>query len=395
MDISQKLHLKKWQNLLQSPYIPSAHSLLVVGLFALIMLSLLMIASASIPFAQQHNLPELKFFWSQTTYVLMGVLFGLVVYQIPLKWYFQMPLMVPAWLLLNLLLLLTLLVGTPINGSKRWLDFGVLNLQTAEFAKLLMLMIISDYVVRRSAEVREGIMAGARLLIWYTPALLLIVVQPDFGSCVVIGLTAFIILFISGVPARHYIFLLAAVMPVIITVLLFSDYRSARVFSYSDPFDDVLGTDYQLSRSLVAFGRGEFTGVGYGDSILKLSHLPEAHTDFILSITGEELGFLGVTLVFLLEALIVGCIMRISYIALKRRQLRLSYMTFGFATIIFGQVMINGGMTMALLPTKGLTLPFYSFGGSSMLMFLMMIAITLKTAKESGEIYQQNKNREY
>ncbi len=395
MRLFQKFPSARWQNLMQSPYMPTAKSLLVLGLFSLIVLSLLMIASSSIPYAQTKGFPELKFFWSQAIYVFVGFLAALIVYQIPLKWYFQMPLVVPAWVLLNLLLILTLLVAPEIFGAKRWLDFGPANLQTSEFVKLLMVLIVSDYVVRRSAEVRESIWAGLRLLVWYLPVLLLIAIQPDFGSCVVIVATALVILFISGVPFSHSVYLVILAIPVFAIAILISDYRSLRIFSFLDPFDDIYKSDYQLARSLMAFGRGGTTGVGYGDSILKLSHLPEAHTDFILSITGEELGFLGVMLVFSLEALIIGCIMRISYVTLKRRQLRLSYIAFGFATIIFGQVIINAGMTMALAPTKGLTLPFYSYGGSSMLMFMMMIAIILKISKESEKIYHQNKNREY
>lgn len=303
--------------------------------------------------------------------------------------------MVAGWVFLVLLLVLTLLVGTKINGSTRWLDFGPVNLQVAEFAKLMMVFVAADYVVRRSAEVRESIWSGWRLLIWYTPVLLLVFWQPDFGSVVVIFLTAVVILFVSGVPLRHYLFLGLAGLPMLVVGMIMADYRQARLLSFLDPFDDLQKTDYQLARSLVAFGRGEVNGMGYGDSVLKLSHLPEAHTDFILAITGEELGFLGVGFVLALQAVMIGSVMKISHTCLKRRQLRLSYATFGFATILFGQLLINAGMNMGIMPTKGLTLPFYSFGGSSMLMFMMMIAIVLKVDKESPFIYRNNLNREY
>lgn len=361
----------------------------------LVVLSLLMIASASIPFAQQMNMPVMRFFWMQAIYAMVGVVAGWVVYQVPLKWYFKFPLVLSAWLFLLLLLLLTLLMGSTINGSTRWLDFGPVNLQVAEFAKLIMVLVIADYVVRRSAEVRESMWSGWRLLLWYTPILLLLYKQPDFGSVMVIFMTAFIVLFVSGVPFRHYLFLILAGVPILGLGLMMADYRQVRMLSFLDPFDDIRNSDFQLAQSLVAFGRGQFGGVGYGDSVLKLSHLPEAHTDFILAITGEELGFWGVSLVLTLLMVILSCIMKISFTALKRRQLRLSYMLFGFGTILFGQILINAGMNMGILPTKGLTLPFYSFGGSSMLMFMMMIAIVLKVDKQSGEIYAQNTNREY
>lgn len=375
----------KWANFFNSPYLPTTSNLLLSALLLLIVISLLMIASASVPFTLSHNMPALR---SNLVRVCC------VVYQIPLKWYFNFPLALSAWLLIILLLLLTLF-STPINGSSRWLDLGVLNLQISEFAKLLMVFIISDYVVRRSAEVRESVLTGWRLLLWYSPVLLLIYKQPDFGSMVIILATAAIVLLISGSPVRHYFALLLATIPVIIVAMWGEAYRKSRVLSFVNPFDDVKDSDYQLVRSLVAYGRGETTGVGYGDSVLKLSHLPEAHTDFILAVTGEELGFVGVAFVLSLLCVVLFCIMRISYIALKRRQLRLSYAVFGFGTILFGQIIINAGMTMALAPTKGLTLPFYSYGGSSMLMFMMIIAFTLKVAHQSDEINEQNKNREY
>lgn len=384
------------QKIIESPYLPAPRTVILVSLLILLTLSLAMIASASVPFALSKGLPAMTFFWSQLTYIGVAMIAGFMVYKIPLKLYFNFPLVMLAWLMVVLLLALTLIFGDVINGSQRWLDFGVFNFQTAEFAKLLMVLVISDYVVRRSAEVRASILMGWRLVIWYLPIVGLILWQPDYGSVAVIVATASIILFVSGVPLQHYLSLVAAVfIPALVFGLLASDYRKERLMSFWDPFDDIQDTDYQLARSLIAFGRGEIDGVGYGNSVQKLSHLPEAHTDFILAVTGEELGFLGVAFVLALEALLVIAIMCISYTALKRRQLRLSYMVFGFGVVIFGQVLINAGMNMGIMPTKGLTLPFYSFGGSSMLMAMMMIAMILRADKDSDRIYEQTKNRDY
>lgn len=382
------------KRLWQSPYLPKVSNLLMSAIFILVVTSLLMIASASIPFTQLHHLPELRFFWYQAAYAVVGVIMGWVVYQIPLKWYFNFPLIIISFCLICLLLVLTL-ASDPINNARRWLDLGVVNLQTAEFVKLLMVIITADYVVRRSDEVRRSLWSGWRLLIWYAPVAILFYFQPDFGSLVVIMATGFVILFISGTPLMHYA-PLALVAVLLGAIFAWSArYRQGRIISFLDPFGDVENTGHQLSRALVAFARGDITGVGYGDSVLKLSHLSEAHTDFILAITGEELGFLGVAFVLMLLCIIVFCIMRVSYVCFKRRQFRLSYMVFGFGTIMFGQIFINVGMALGMAPTKGLTLPFYSFGGSSMLMFMMMIGIVLKVAKKSDEIYAQNKHREY
>lgn len=379
-----------------SPYLPSTRTVLMTSLFLLMSMSLLMMASASVPFAMTKGLSPMYFFYSQMMYIGIGLVAAYVAYRLPLKWYFDFGLLFIAWLSILGMIGLTLLVGAVINGSQRWLNLGLFNFQPAEFAKLIMVLIIADYVVRRSAEVRDTILASWRLIAWYTPIILLILWQPDYGSVVVVAATAIVILFVSGVPIQHYAALMLAVfVPALLYGLLASDYRKERLMSFWDPFDDIQDTDYQLSRSLIAFGRGEFNGVGYGNSVQKLSHLPEAHTDFILAITGEELGFLGVAFVLALELLILAMIMKISHTTLKRRQLRLSYMVFGFGVVIFGQIFINAGMNMGILPTKGLTLPFYSFGGSSMLMALVMIGIILKVDKDSERIYLENKNREY
>lgn len=379
-----------------SPYLPSTRTVLMTSLFLLMSMSLLMMASASVPFAMSKGLSPMYFFYSQMMYIGIGLVAAYVAYRLPLKWYFDFGLLFIAWLSILGMIGLTLLVGAVINGSQRWLNLGLFNFQPAEFAKLIMVLIIADYVVRRSAEVRDTILASWRLIAWYAPIILLILWQPDYGSVVVVAATAIVILFVSGVPIQHYAALMLAVfVPALLYGLLASDYRKERLMSFWDPFDDIQDTDYQLSRSLIAFGRGEFNGVGYGNSVQKLSHLPEAHTDFILAITGEELGFLGVAFVLALELLILAMIMKISHTTLKRRQLRLSYMVFGFGVVIFGQIFINAGMNMGILPTKGLTLPFYSFGGSSMLMALVMVGIILKVDKDSERIYLENKNREY
>lgn len=378
-----------------SPYMPSARTVLMTCLFLLMSMSLLMMASASVPFAMSKGLTPMYFFYSQALYIGIGLLVAYAVYQLPLKWYSNFNSLMLVYVATFIMLALTLVMGTEINGSQRWLHFGVFNFQTAEFAKLLMVIIMAEHVVRRSAQMRESLWAGWRLGLLYAPILALIYQQPDYGSVIVILATAGILLFISGVPIRHFLWVLAVFVPLSLIGLLTSAYRKERFLSFWDAFDDVQDSDFQLARSLVAFGRGEFNGVGYGNSVQKLSHLPEAHTDFILAITGEELGFLGVAFVLLLEFLVVAMIMKISHTTLKRRQLRLSYLTFGFGVVIFGQILINAGMNMGLLPTKGLTLPFYSFGGSSMLMMLVMIAIILKVDKESEGIYKENDSRDF
>lgn len=375
--------------------LPSVRTVLLVSLGLLLSLSLLMIASASIPFALAKGLQSMRFFWSQLLYIGVGLVGALFVYKLPLRIYCRFSNVLALWIVVLVLLALTAIFAVPINGSKRWLNIGGFSLQAAEIAKMVMVMVASEYVVRRSADIRGSIWGGWRLALWYIPILFFLVTQPDYGSTAVIMMTLLVIAFISGSPLRDYAFITSIVVIILGVGMWFADYRRTRLLSFWDPFDDIQDTDYQLSRSLIAFGRGQISGVGYGDSVQKLSHLPEAHTDFILAITGEELGFLGVMFVLLLEVLIVASIMSISYAALKRRQLRLSYMIFGFAVVIFGQIFINAGMNMGILPTKGLTLPFYSFGGSALLVNMMMIGFILKVNKESESIDRLGMSRNF
>lgn len=365
---------------------PSASSVLLASVGSLMVLSLIMVASASIPFANMHDIDQLYFFNHQLMYMTMGLVAGFMAYKVRLPWIYDMLSLASALVVVILLLLATLAFGDAINGSKRWIELGSFNFQVAELVKLVMVLFTADFVVRRGNEVRQGYGGIARMGIVVTILAALFLSQPDFGSLVIIIGTILAIFFVAGAPRSQSIFLLIGVLIGAAYAVMFQEYRMTRASSFLDPFDDIQGSDYQLARSLIAFGRGEITGVGYGESVQKLAHLPEAHTDFLLAITAEELGFVGVLTVLFLEAMVIVSAMRISYIALKNRQMRLSYTAFGFATIFIGQGIINSGMNMGLMPTKGLTLPFFSYGGSSMLVSLIMVGLLLNIYKLSPQI---------
>jgi len=258
----------------------------------------------------------------------------------------------------------------------------------------VMIIFVSDFVVRRSYEVRNGWDGFLRISSVVAILTVFLLLQPDFGSLVVIVGCILTIFYIAGAPQKQFLLLGVIVGGLAFAAISMVQYRLTRALSFLDPFDDIQDTDYQLARSLIAFGRGEFTGVGYGESVQKLSHLPEAHTDFLLAITGEELGFIGVATILLLEALIIASAMRISYSALQRRQMRLSYTAFGIGVIFIAQTIINAAMNMGAMPTKGLTMPFFSYGGSSMLISLIMVGLLLRIYKESPEI-EKNQCRHY
>lgn len=373
---------------------PSARAILLSSVGCMLVLSLLMVASASIPFALSRGMSELYFFEHQLMYMGIGLFVAAIPYYfVPLRTLYKTETQFMLLAATGGLLFLTLL-GTPINGSKRWLELGFLNFQVAELAKLVMIVFVADFVVRRSFEVRNGWDGFLRIFLVVGMITMLLLLQPDFGSLVVIVGTVFAMFYIAGAPYKQFLALGVLVVGLAVLAVTMVQYRLTRALSFIDPFDDVQDTDYQLARSLIAFGRGEFTGVGYGESVQKLSHLPEAHTDFLLAITGEELGFVGVTMVLLLEALIIGSAMRISYNALKRRQMRMSYTAFGIGIVFIAQTIINAAMNMGAIPTKGLTMPFFSYGGSSMLISLVMVALLLKIYKESPEI-EKSQGRYY
>lgn len=376
-------------------FVPAPRTLLIGSLFLLISISLLMIASASAPFAIKNGLNPMNYFYNQLMFVGLGVAVAYAAYKVPMRLYCSFGFVAVAFFAVVLMLMATL-VFPPINGAKRWIPLGVVNFQVAELCKLVMVLVAADYAVRRSVDVRSSLVGGgARLLIPFTIVAVLLMFQPDFGSFAVIALTLSVLVFAAGAPTKHVCALLALAAVLFVVFVGSSSYRMARVISFLDPFADVQDGGYQVANSLVALARGGITGVGYGDSIQKLSYLPEAHTDFLLAITGEELGMIGTLLVLALEFLVIASLMAISYATLKRRQLRMSYAVFGFAVIIFGQTVINAGMNIGMTPAKGLTLPFFSYGGSSMLVLMMMVGYALQADKISPEVAAKRQNAQY
>lgn len=373
----------------QSSWLPSLRSILLTTVGAIIVMSLLMVASASMPFAQSKHLSNLYFFERQLAYILVGMVAAWGFTRIPLRHIFSFERIFWVMVLCILAILYTVIFGASINGSRRWIEFGGVNFQPAELAKLVIIIFTADYIMRRSDEVRNSWAGLIRLTCIASISVLVIMLQPDFGSVVIIAGCVAAMIFVGGLPKRHFLIIMGAMTVMGIVGIMSAQYRLKRVMSFMDPFDDLQDTDYQLGRSLVAFGRGEFSGVGYGESVQKLSHLPEAHTDFLLAITGEELGFVGVATLFCLQAVLLITIMKISYDALKRHQNRLSYFSFGVGVLFFGQILVNGGMNMGMLPTKGLTMPFFSYGGSSMVVNLMIVGILLRILHESPTIPPQ------
>jgi len=285
------------------------------------------------------------------------------------------------------LLLLVLLpgLGREVNGATRWIPIGPFSLQSSEFMKLFLVVYIAGYLVRRQLEVTHTVWGFIKPMILLVLASTLIMIQPDFGTTTVLLVTALGMLFLGGVPVWQFLILIVLSGSALFTLVIFSPYRLQRVTTFLDPWADVQNSGYQLAQALIAFGRGEWFGVGLGNGIQKLFYLPEAHTDFLMAVIGEELGLMGTLLVIALFAVIVW---RAFSIGAKAEQLELrfaSYMAQGFGLWLGVQAFINIGVNIGLLPTKGLTLPLMSYGGNSIIVACMVISILIRIDYENRQ----------
>ncbi|NKI18882.1 putative lipid II flippase FtsW [Spongiibacter sp. KMU-166] len=294
------------------------------------------------------------------------------------------------WLLLGFLLLALVLVpgiGKEVNGSRRWLALGPLTLQVSEFVKLFMIFYLAGYLVRRRDEVRErwsGFIKPMAVLFALT---LLLMLEPDFGATVVTVGTAFVMIFLGGVKLGQFLLVILSCVSGAVALVIFEPYRMKRLTAFTDPWADQFNTGYQLTQSLIAFGRGELMGVGLGNSVQKLFYLPEAHTDFVFAIFAEEFGFLGTLLILTLFIALVGRILMIGRHAERIGQQFHAFVAYGIACMISAQAFINMGVNTGLLPTKGLTLPFLSYGGSSLMVCLAMVALVARIERECRGVH--------
>lgn len=335
-----------------------------------------MVASASMPYADRLHENAFHYVLRHGISIVVALVAATLVYKVSLNVWFNNTF--PLWIMTILLLVVVLLVGSEVNGSTRWIRIAGFTLQASEVAKVMMAIFTADYVVRRSAEVRNNLSGLFRLGGVMVITVGLILAEPDLGATAVIVLMILGVFFLAGAPPIQFIGFMLAIILGLGAAIIFEPYRLKRALSFTDPWADPLGTGYQLSNALMAFGRGEWTGVGLGHSIQKMAYLPEAHTDFMLAILGEEFGFFGISTVLLLSFTMLLCCIKIGHRALQHQYLRAGYLAYGISIIFLLQILVNAGMNMGMLPTKGLTLPFISYGGSSLIMCAVMISLILK-----------------
>ena len=335
----------------------------------LIAIGLIMVYSSSISFAESSKLTKHQnyfFLVRQSIYISLGFIVGFIIFQIPIRWWQKMsPYLFMAGMI-SLILVLIPGIGHVVNGSRRWISLFVLNMQPSEFMKLFTAMYASDL---------KGFLPMASVIMLLGALLLL---EPDFGAFAVILVIAMCTLILGGID-KKILMGLTIVAPIGMTALIYSsDYRYQRLIGFFNPWADPYGKGYQLSHALIAFGRGEFFGVGLGGSVEKLLYLPEAHTDFILAVLAEEFGFFGVLIVIGLFSWLVIRAFGIAKEAIINESYYSALLSQGIGIWFGTQGIINMGVNMGLLPTKGLTLPLLSYGGSGILANMIALAILLR-----------------
>ncbi len=380
------LKLQQWYDHI-APKMPeqiTVRNTLIFCVLALLCIGSIMVASASMPYADRLHENPFHYVIRHGISIVVAAVAALIAYRVPIEMWFKNSF--PIWIATILLLAAVLVVGTEVNGSTRWIRIGGFTLQATEVAKVAMAIFTADYVVRRSQEVRNNFSALVRLGIVMLLTVGLIIKEPDLGATVVIALMMLGIFFLAGAPIIQFIIAFVAILIAFGALIVFEPYRFERLMSFTNPWDDQLGVGYQLSNALMAFGRGEFFGVGLGHSMQKMSYLPEAHTDFMLAIYAEEFGFFGFAILMILSFLMLACCIKIAHRALRNQYLRAGYLVYGISIIFLLQILVNAGMNMGLLPTKGLTLPFISYGGSSLIMCAVMIALVLRVERQTQSI---------
>lgn len=342
---------------------------------SLLLMGFLMITSASMEVAGRNYGQPFFFATRHLIFMTLGALSAVVCFLIPSKFWQRTG---HWWLLMAALLLVAVLIpgiGREVNGSSRWISLGPVNLQPSELAKLFFVMFLAGYLVRRLDEVRSHWRGFIKPLAVLSIILVLLVLEPDFGAMVVLMGAMLGMMFLGGMRLLQFAVVITCAMGVMALVAVSQPYRMQRLVTFLDPWADPFGSGYQLSQAQIAFARGEWFGLGLGNSVQKLFFLPEAHTDFVFSVLAEELGLLGALVMVILFAILVYRAFSIGRKAELLRRHYQGYLCYGIGFILAGQALINIGVNVGVLPTKGLTLPLVSYGGSSLIVSMVMVSL--------------------
>ncbi len=355
----------------------------------LLVIGMVMVYSASMATAEAGRLTGNQpayFLLRHAVFLSIGLVGAAIAFQVPMRTWQQWS----PWLFVGGFVLLALVlipgIGREVNGARRWLPLGIVNLQPSELMKLFAVLYAADYTTRKMPHMHDLKRAFLPLASAMVAVGVLLLKEPDFGAFVVIIAIAMGILFLGGMRARLFVVLILVLLAAFAALIIFSPYRRDRIFGFMDPWADAFGRGYQLSHALIAFGRGELLGVGLGASVEKLFYLPEAHTDFLLAVIAEELGFVGVLVVIVLFGLLIQRAFAIGRQAVALDRLYSALVAQGLGVWLGVQSFINMGVNTGLLPTKGLTLPLMSFGGSGILANCVALAVLLRIDWENRQL---------
>lgn len=370
---------------------PATHAIydkwFVSSVLGLILVGLMMVASSSVMMATKNYHQPFYFLLRQGAYLSIGMFFAMLVMRTDTKFWQEHSVKLLLICLVMMILVLIPGVGRMVNGSRRWLSLGPIGVQVSELAKLLMVMYMASYLVRQAQRTNQNqiqqVLGFLKPMVVLAIVALLLLMEPDFGATVVIVSTVMMMLFLSGVRWIYYIILIILVAGAMGCLAIASPYRVARLTAFLDPWADQFKSGYQLTQALIAFGRGGWFGAGLGDSVQKMFYLPEAHTDFLFAVLAEEMGFFGILVVIGLYFLLFWRGLAIGFQAFQQKRFYAAYVAYGLTCWLVFQALINMGVNSGLLPTKGLTLPFLSYGGASLVVNCVVVALLLRIDHEN------------
>ena len=356
---------------------------LVLAVMGLLILGIMMVASSSVMISMAHYHQPFHFLIRQVCYLSAGIVVAMVLVRVDTRVWEKHSVLLLLFCLLLLALVLIPGIGRVVNGSRRWLMLGPLAIQVSELAKLTIILYVAGYFVRQKAAVNNTLLGFIKPMLILAVIAFLLLLEPDFGATVVIVGTVMAMLFLMGVKLRYYAGLLVVVASSLTFLAISSPYRMARLTAFLNPWADQFNSGYQLTQSLIAFGRGGWLGVGLGASVQKMFYLPEAHTDFLFAVLAEELGLFGILLVLGLYSILIWRGFAIGLQAYIQERRFAAFTAYGLTVWLGLQAAINMGVNSGLLPTKGLTLPLLSYGGASLVVNCMVIALLLRIDHEN------------
>lgn len=355
----------------------------VTALIAIVALGLLMMTSASIVVSDKQYHQPFYYLYKQLIFLTLGIFLGSFVLKVKIEYWEKIGFYLLGGVMLALFLVLVPGIGHRVNGSARWIGIGPLGFQVSELTKFTIVVFMSGYLTRRNAEIQYQLSGFVKPMAILAIVAVLLLCEPDFGATVVVTATSLGMMFLAGMRLRHFVALFSTVIAGMAVIAISAPYRLARLTTFLDPWARPFDTGYQLTQSLIAFGRGGWFGVGLGNSIQKMFYLPEAHTDFLFAVIAEELGLFGMVVVLGLFLLLVTRIFYIGKAAQRLGHHFAGFMAYGFGLWVAIQFIVSIGVNSGLLPTKGLTLPLMSYGGSSVLVNCIVIAVLLRIDHEN------------